>query len=142
MILVDANLLLYATIRESPQHGKALEWLQDRMDATPRVGLPWPSLLAFVRISTNPRISRSPLPVARAWEQVTDWLDRPSIWVPAPTERHAAALGTMLQTAGLRSNDVADAHLAALSIEHGLTLCSADAGFARFRGLRWENPLE
>ena len=141
MILVDANLLLYATFREAPEHAKALAWLEDRLDGTPRIGLPWPSLLAFIRISTHPRISQSPLPVGRAWEQVTDWLGRHPSWIPAPTERHAETLGAMLGTAGLRPDDVADAHLAALSIEHGLTLCSADAGFARFEGLRWENPL-
>jgi toxin-antitoxin system PIN domain toxin len=141
MIIIDANLLLYATIRESPDHGPARDWLDDQLYGTSRVGLPWASLLAFVRIATNPRISQIPLTLDRAWGQVTDWLERDSSWVPGPTERHAETLGPLLRTAGLRANDVADVHLAAIAMEHGLLLCSADAGFARFEGLRWKNPI-
>lgn len=141
MILVDANLLLYASIRESPHHQAARDWLEARLEGIPRVGLPWPSLLAFIRISTHPRISRSPLSLREAWEQVADWLHREPVWVPGPTDRHAEALAPLLATPGLRANDIADAHLAAIAVEHGLTLCSVDAGFRRFESLRWENPL-
>src|SRR5687768_15710013 len=115
MILVDANLLLYATLRESPGHERARDWLEDRINGSPRVGLPWPSLLAFVRIATHPRISRTPLSLRRAWGQVSDWLDRDPVWIPEATERHAIVLGSLLETAGLQANDVADAHLAALA---------------------------
>jgi predicted nucleic acid-binding protein len=79
--------------------------------------------------------------IGAAWDQVQAWLRCDAVWIPLPTARHAALLGDFLRVPGLRANDVPDAHLAALAISHGLILCSADAGFARFPGLRWINPL-
>jgi uncharacterized protein len=141
LILVDANLLLYATNVSSPQHSAARAWLDERLSGTARVGLPWPSLLAFLRIGTNPRIFDRPLTADEAWRQVTDWLASDVAWVPGPTDRHADVLGPLLAAGGVTGNLVPDAHLAALAIEHGLELCSTDRDFARFPGLRWSNPL-
>jgi len=141
VILVDANILLYATNSESDQHGKCRAWLDEKLGGVAPVGLPWPSLLAFLRIATNPRVLRKPLSMASAWQQVTDWLSADTVWTPAPTERHATVLGSLLASPGLYANLVPDAHLAALAIEHGLTLCSTDGDFARFSGLTWLNPL-
>ena len=90
---------------------------------------------------TNPRIFEQPEPVARAWRQVADWLGCENAWTPQPAERHPAILGTLLEGPGVQANLVHDAHLAALAIEHGLLLCSTDGDFARFPGLRWENPI-
>ena len=142
MILVDANLLVYARVGSFPQHEAARSWLDDRLNGVPGVGLPWPSLLAFVRLVSNPRIFEKPMPVAAAWGQVDEWLDCPPAWTPAPTEHHREVLGGLMPAVGNRPNLVPDAHMAALAIEHGVTLCSTDADFARFNGLRWENPLE
>jgi toxin-antitoxin system PIN domain toxin len=141
MILVDTNLLLYASIASVPQHSIAKAWLDERLNGTAPVGLPWPSLLGFVRIASNPRIFEHPVPIDEAWKQVENWLDSPPVWVPQPTERHREVLGPLLRASGGRANLVPDAHLAALAIEHGLILCSSDGDFARFSGLRWENPL-
>lgn len=141
MILIDANLLVYARARSFPQHEAAKQWLDARLSGTTAVGLPWPSLLSFLRLVTNPRIFSNPEAISSAWEQVSAWLGSPAAWVPAPTERHAEVLGSLLTTAVTRANLIPDAHLAALAIEHGLTLCSSDGDFARFPGLRWENPL-
>jgi toxin-antitoxin system PIN domain toxin len=141
MILVDANLLLYATLRELPPHRRASLWLEERLGGATRVGLPWPSLLAFVRIVTNPRVFSAPLSLERAWTRVREWLAADVAWIPLPTEAHAEVLGRLLLDAGARGDLVPDAHLAALAIEHGLVLCSSDGDFARFRGLRWDNPL-
>jgi uncharacterized protein len=141
VILVDANLLIHAHIREVPQHQLSREWLDRQLTEATRVGLPWESISAFLRIVTNPRIMARPVPLADAWRQAQDWLDSDPAWVPLPTERHTTLLDEMLRVPGLRANDIPDAHLAALAISHGLTLCSADAGFARFPGLRWTNPL-
>jgi hypothetical protein len=105
------------------------------------VGLPWPSLLGFVRLVTNPRVFERPEEVGAAWRQVESWLDCPSVWVPLPTERHREILGPLIARTTGRANLVPDAHLAALAIEHGLLLCSTDGDFARFPDLRWENPL-
>ncbi len=141
MILVDANLLLYAHIRGFPEHEAARSWLDGRLNDGPRVGLPWPSLLAFVRIASNPRIFEKPLSVGRAWEQVTSWLALEPVWIPLPTIKHDQVLGKLLGGATFGANLVPDAHLAALAIEHGLTLCSTDGDFARSSGLAWSNPL-
>ena len=141
MILVDANLLVYAYVASLPQNKAASAWLDERLNGAAPVGLPWPSLLAFVRLVSNPRIFERPKPVAAVWNQVEDWLACPPAWVPQPAERHREILGSLLKTQGGRANLVPDAHLAALAIEHGLILCSTDGDFARFPGLRWENPL-
>ncbi len=141
MRLVDANLLIYAYCVEFPQHTAAHGWLEDRLNSPEPLGLPWPSLLAFVRLVSNPRIFHTPRPVADSWTQVEQWLACPSVWIPTPTDRHQPILGALLSSPGLTANHVPDAHLAALAMEHHLTLCTADAGFARFRGLQWECPI-
>jgi uncharacterized protein len=141
MILVDANLLVYAANQSAPEHTRARPWLDSRLSGSARVGLPWPSLLAFVRIVSNPAILRNPVTPAAAWQQVTEWLACGPVWIPLPGERHVEALGALLEDPIVTSRLVPDAHLAALAIEHGLTLCSTDGDFARFPGLHWENPL-
>ncbi len=123
-----------------PQHERARPWLDERLAGVPRVGFPWPSTIAFIRLVSNPRLFERPVAVADAWGQVRLWLSAPSAWVPVPTERHAEVLEALMPEVN-RSELVPDAHLAALAIEHGLTVCSTDGDFARFAGLRWENPL-
>lgn len=140
MILVDANLLVYAHVADVPQHEAARAWLDERLSGTARVGLPWQSLVAFVRIVSNARIFERPEPVTSAWEQVEAWLQAPPVWIPVPTERHREVVGSLMPAAST-PNLVPDAHLAALAMEHGLVLASSDGDFARFRGLHWENPL-
>ena len=141
MILLDANILIYAHSRRSPFHEMARSWLDSRLNAFSRVGMPWPSLLAFIRIVSNPRILEMPESISNAWRQVQEWLACPTVWIPQPMERHSEVLGRILESDGVTARLVPDAHLAALAIEHGLILCSTDGDFARFPGLRWENPL-
>jgi toxin-antitoxin system PIN domain toxin len=141
VILVDANLLVYAANRAAPEHERARTWLDAHLNGTVRVGLPWPSLLAFVRIVSNPSILRNPVTPANGWRQVLDWLGCEAAWIPLPGTRHGEVLGALLEDPLITSRLVPDAHLAALAFEHGLTLCSTDGDFARFRGLKWENPL-
>jgi toxin-antitoxin system PIN domain toxin len=141
MILVDANLLLYAANRAAPEHDAAREWLDAQLSGTARVGLPWPSLLAFVRLVSNPLVVRRPVSIADAWGQAVEWLGSPAAWVPPPTEKHAEIFASLCRPSWMTSRLVPDAHLAALALEHGLTLCSSDGDFARFAGLVWENPL-
>ncbi|PWT91596.1 MAG: VapC toxin family PIN domain ribonuclease [Acidobacteria bacterium] len=141
MILVDANILVYAHVSSTSQHLPARKWLDNRLNGTASVGLPWESLLAFIRLTTNPRIFQKPETISDAWKQVESWLDCQNVWIPQPTERHREILGSLLKTAGTGGNLTPDAHLAALALEHGLILCSTDGDFARFPDLRWENPL-
>ena len=141
MILVDANLLVYAHVASFPQHNAARTWLDEQLNGTNRVGLPWPSLLAFLRLVTNPRVFERAEPIADAWAQVRAWLGCDPAWIPQPGEGHAGLLGELLAVPGVQANLVPDAHLAVLAIEHGLILCSTDSDFARFPRLRWTNPL-
>jgi uncharacterized protein len=141
LILVDANLLIYAVNAATPQHIAARLWLDERLNGSARVALPWPSLLAFLRLITNPRIFQHPLGMTQAWAQVEAWLGSGPAWIPAPTQRHAGILAQLLAAPGVNANLVPDAHLATLAIEHGLELNSTDGDFARFAGLRWRNPL-
>jgi toxin-antitoxin system PIN domain toxin len=141
VILIDANLLLYAYVTSYDEHARARQWLELQFNGATPVGLPWPSLLAFARLIANPKIYPQPISVAQAWEQVRIWLARENVWVPLPTNRHADILDGLIPTASRNPKLVPDAHLAALAIEHGLTLCSNDMGFGRFPNLRWVNPL-
>ena len=140
-MLLDANLLLYAVHKQSEHHQPTGEWLTEQLNGPRRVGLPWQTLGAFMRIATHPRAFERPLSAATAWERVTDWLSAPVAWIPSPGPDHARILGALLTTYDVRGNLVPDALLAALAIEHGLTVYSADTDFARFRELRWENPI-
>jgi toxin-antitoxin system PIN domain toxin len=140
-MLVDANILLFAVDDTSRFHGRAARWLTDQLTGPSRVGLPWESLSAFLRISTHPRAVRNPLAPDEAWAYVADWLAADAAWVPVPTDRHAEVLGSLVRSHQLSGNLIPDAHLAALAIEHGLEVCSADTDFARFREIRWRNPI-
>jgi uncharacterized protein len=141
VILIDANILVYAHVNSFAQHGTARDWLDRQLNAPAPVGLPWTSIIAFLRLVTNPRVFEHPEPVGRAWEQVRAWLAAEPAWIPLPTERHSDLLDELLASPGIQGNLIPDADLAALAIEHGLTLCSSDGDFARFRDLRWFNPL-
>ena len=141
MILIDANLLLYAANHAAPEHERARDWLDERLNGMAPVGLPWPSLLAFVRLASNPMVVRDPVSPREAWGQVEDWLACGSVWTPLPGEAHRELVAGFLKARWMTSRLVPDAHLAALAIEHGLTLQSTDGDFARFPRLKWENPL-
>jgi uncharacterized protein len=140
-MLLDANLLLYAVHEGAPQHEAAAGWLTEQLNGPRRVGLPWQSLSAFLRISTHPRAFQRPLSPTTAWERVSDWLATPVAWIPQPGPEYACILGGLITNHSVSGNLVTDAQLAALAIEHGVTLYSNDTDFARFSKLQWENPL-
>ncbi len=141
MILVDTNLLVYAYAKPTSQHRQAKAWLDEQLNQAPRVGLPWQSLLGFLRIVTNHRVFDKPASVEHAWQQVEEWLSNDNVWVPGPGDGYQTIFAGMLQFVGRGANLIPDASLAALAIEHGLTLCSSDGDFGRFAGLKWNNPL-
>lgn len=140
-MLVDANVLLYAVDADSPFHERARELLEEALNGARRVALPWASLLAFVRIATHPRALRNPLSGPEAWQLVEEWLDAPAAWVPEPGRAYRSILGELVRELDLRGALVSDAALAALCLEHGLAVVSADSDFARFRDLTWTNPF-
>ncbi len=140
-MLLDANLLLYAIHKRAAQHEAAVGWLTEQLNGPRRVGLPWQSMGAFLRISTHPRAFPRPLEPAVAWQRITDWLAAPASWIPTPGPDHGRLLGELVTRHEVRGNLVPDAQLAALALEHGLTVCSTDTDFARFEEIRWSNPL-
>jgi hypothetical protein len=142
MIVPDTNLLLYAVDASSPHHRIAHAWLDRVMNGAEPVGFAWTAVIGFVRITTNPRILEQPIPLETALQLMRRWLAQPVSTVVEPGARHWAILQQLLQEAGRGGNLVTDAHLAALCIERGATLASADADFSRFRGLRYCNPIQ
>ncbi len=142
MILVDANLLLYAYNPSFDRHQKAREWLEGVLSKSDPVCLAWPTILAFLRIATNPRAFEYPLSIEEAILVVSDWLALPAVTILEPGDRHWAVLTELLSQTQVRGSAVMDAHLAALAIEHGAVLCTSDRDFARFPNLRMLNPLE
>jgi uncharacterized protein len=140
MVVVDANVLLYAVNEDSPHHEAARSWLDEALTGTQGVGLPWMVLLAFLRVVTNERILPDPLSVDDALEQVRRWVDAPASVTIEATARHLAVLAGLLGAVATGGNLVNDAHLAALAVEHGATLVSYDRDFGRFDGLRVHTP--
>jgi toxin-antitoxin system PIN domain toxin len=140
-MLLDANLLLYAVHERAEQHEQAAAWLTTRLNGARRVGFPWQSISAFLRISTHPRAFERPLDPTTAWDRVTDWLSASVAWLPEPGAEYRRIFGELITTYDVHGNLIPDAALAALAIEHGVPLISTDTDFARFRELRWENPL-
>ena len=142
MNLIDANLLLYAEDSLAEQHESARTWWDESLSASAPVALCWPVLTAFIRIGTNSRIHRRALTLAEAIARVQSWIDQPCVRIIEPTEQHWTIFQTMLRGGKATGNLVSDAHLAALAVEHNCVLQSTDADFARFRGLKWNNPLD
>lgn len=142
MKVPDVNVLLYALDEESPHHDEARQWLEEQLSATEAFGFAWIVVLAFLRLGTNPKVFEHPLTPGEAFDRVDGWLAQPCATMVHPTERHATVLRDLVEPLGTAGNLTTDAHLAALAIEHGAELCSADADFSRFSGLRWTNPLD
>ena len=141
MILVDANILLYAENSLHPHNRKARKWWDNQLSGSRSVCLCWTVLSAFIRIGTNPRVFEFPLSLEQAVARVQSWLEQPCARVVPPTDRHWTVFQQMLSDGRAVANLVTDAHLAALAIEHGCRLASTDSDFARFPKLKWINPL-
>ena len=141
MILVDANLLIYAVNLDLPQHKQARAWWERVLSGTATVGILWVSLMAFLRICTNPRIFSPPLSPEAATVYVDEWLGQPPVQLLAPGTGHWAILRNLLLQTGMAANLTTDAHIAALALEQGYSVYSADNDFRRFPGLKHINPL-
>jgi toxin-antitoxin system PIN domain toxin len=141
MIVPDVNLLIHAHHADSPRYARAKAWWDSALNGNELVGLPWVALLGFIRITTNRRVFPNPLPVDEALSCVEAWLALPHIRVLHPTRAHATTLFQLLRREGTAGNLTTDAHLAAIALEHGAVIYTADTDFARFPGVSWRNPL-
>jgi toxin-antitoxin system PIN domain toxin len=142
MILVDVNLLLYAVNRDLPGHSTARTWLEQTLSGSERVGFPWIVIMAFLRITTNARVFEKPLTIESAIDYMDDWLNQPVVITVVPGRGHWKILRSLLARTGTGGNLTTDAHIAALALEHGGTVYSADNDFKRFPGLQHVNPLD
>jgi hypothetical protein len=140
MIVIDANVLLCAHDRSDPRHARAARWLEKHVGGDREIGLALTTVLAFLRIATDLRVYRRPLEAARAIDIVESWLRRTNVQLIAPTDRHWQTLSDLVVAGRARGPLLMDAHLAALTIEHGATLATVDRDFARFPGLRTIDP--
>jgi toxin-antitoxin system PIN domain toxin len=141
MKLIDLNLLIYAINSDAPHHRIARRFWETCLAGDEIIALAWVVILGFLRITTSARVLPAPLAPEQAYDLVDEWLRQPPVRIITPTERHWEILKETGMSLGTAGNLTTDAHLAALAIEHGATLYSADTDFARFAGLRWKNPL-
>jgi uncharacterized protein len=141
VILIDANILVYAVNKDAPQHNRAKSWLETAVTGTETIGIPWTVLLAFLRLTTRPGLFRNPLRIATAFDLIDFWLEQTSVSIVHPGLRHGIILRELLEPLGTGGNLTSDAHLAALALENRATLYSSDHDFLRFPGVKWRNPL-
>lgn len=142
MILVDANILLYAEDSRSSQHVVARDWWDEQLSGSSLVGLPWAVINAYIRIGTNARLHEHPLTLQTAIDRVQSWLDQPCVRIVEPTDDHWVIFKRLLKSGKALGNLVTDAHLAALAVEYNCVMCSTDSDFSRFKELKWRNPIE
>jgi toxin-antitoxin system PIN domain toxin len=142
MRIVDLNVLLYAVNADAPQHARARAWWEKAVSDEEIIGLAWVVLLGFLRLSTNPRVFPRPLAPDVAAATLDAWLSLDSVQVVREKDEHWDILHSFLRVSGTAGNLTTDAHLAALALTHDAVLVSSDTDFARFKGLRWENPLQ
>jgi len=142
MILLDVNLLVYAYDANSRQHTQARQWWENQLNGSQMIGLSWVAVLGFIRLLTNPRIYQQPYSAEDVVAIVDSWLQQPHVKIIHPSDQHFTKLAGLLRHLGTAGNLTTDAHLAALAMERGLILQTTDADFARFPGLKWNNPLK
>jgi uncharacterized protein len=140
--LIDANVLLYAHNLESPHYERISKWLRQLSKTRETIGLPWITVWAFLRISTNPKIWPVPKSIDEAWQVVRHWVAQPGVVLVHPGPRHAEILEKLMIDERVSGPGVTDAALAALAIEYGAILASTDRDFRRFPNLRWVNPVQ
>ena len=140
-MIVDANVLLYATNEESPPHSTARRWLTEALSGEQRIGIPWQSIGAFARVSTHPRVFHRPLSPTEVEENIDAWFASDVVWIPPTTVHSVRIYNRLAERHHIPANLVPDAQLAALAIEHGVAVVSFDSDFARFPEVAWVNPL-
>jgi hypothetical protein len=141
VILIDANLLLYAYHPRAEQHEASRAWLESLLAGPELVRFAWLTLWAFLRIGTNPRVFERPLSASEAGTAISSWLAQPGAGILEPGERHLEILTGLMREGQTAGPLVMDAVVAAIAVEHGATLCTTDRDFARFPGLKWMNPI-
>jgi len=139
--VVDLNLLLYAVNEDAPEHAPARAWWESTLNGEEQVGLAWAVVLGFLRLSTRRGVLPRPMGAAEALDVVDEWVAHPLVTLLHPGDSHWEILRGLLDATGTGGNLTTDAHLAALALEYDAVLYSTDRDFARFRPLRFVNPI-
>ncbi len=142
MVIPDANLLIYSQNPGAVQHRAAAEWLKGQFEGADTIGLTWPTLWAFVRIVSNPRLWSNPVGIDDIFDRIEEWRNQPNVILVQPGPRHQSILQGLMTESQSLGTLATDAALASIAIEHAATLASTDRDFRRFSGLSWVNPLE
>lgn len=142
MILPDANLILYAFIKDFPQHSKSKAWLEKTINSEEKIGLSWQVITAFIRIGTNPKIFKTPMTIKQVENKIGLLQSHSNVSIIAPTEKHWQIFLKLLKDTKAAGDLVMDAHLAALAIEHNARIASTDDDFKNFPNLEFFNPLK
>lgn len=141
-VTVDANLLLYATDEASPFHARARALLEELAAGPSIVYVFWPTVMAYLRLSTHPSVFERPLPLARALANVDALRGLPHVQSPGEHDGFWRAFREQAEEADARANLVRDAHLVALMHENGVrTIWTHDRDFRRFRGIEVRDPF-
>jgi uncharacterized protein len=141
VIILDANILLYAYDADSDKHARARAWVEEVFSDASPVGLPWQAVSAFMRIVTNPRLTGKRFTPVEVVEIVDQWVKQPNVRLLGPGDNHWSLLRQMIVDGQVRGPLISDAQLAAITIEYGGVLHTTDRDFSRFPGLRWKNPI-
>jgi uncharacterized protein len=142
VILPDVNVLLYAFREEQPDHVRYRDWLRANLGGSEPVGLSLHVLAGFVRVVTHPGIFEPPTPLAEALDFVRAVREAPASVSVEPSDRCARIFEDVCRQSRVKGAQVSDAYLAAMAIDGGCELVTADRGFARFPGLRWRHPFD
>ena len=142
MILTDVNILIYAHDINFKHHQEIKIWFEEKLTSADSLYLSWQAITGFLRITTNPKLFPNPLAVEKSVEKMNRWLERPNVSILVETEKHWATFNRLIIENNLRGGKIMDAHIAALAIEHGVTLVTTDRDFLTFKGLRTLNPLD
>jgi toxin-antitoxin system PIN domain toxin len=141
MKIVDVNIMVGGVNRDDPYHSTIHQWWIENLGSQEAIRIPWVVAVGFLRISTLPRVFQTPLTPDLALQRLRVWLSHANVEMITEMPNHFSVLESCIREAGASGNLANDAHLAALAISRGATLVSCDTDFARFRHLRWENPL-
>lgn len=142
MIVVDANLLLYAYDESSGMHLRGRKWWESTLSSAPQVGIPWLTTMAFLRIITNSRAVSRPVSADVAVATVRQWYARSNVYPIQEGPRHLEILAKLIEEGQVRGPLMMDAHLAALTVERAATLATHDKDFRRFPSLNVTFPLD
>lgn len=141
MILPDINLLIYAYNSACEEHKVCSVWLEKLLNGNEPVCFSWHTIMGFIRILTTVKMVANPYSPKQAMDIAGEWLSTPVSMMLVPGDGHFAIFRQLVIDSGIAGARLADAHIAALAIEHNATVATSDKDFRGFDGVKLINPL-